>query len=259
MKSFNHYSGQYFTIEEAKIYYEEAGNKNKPVLLMLHGGFGNVEDFNSILSFLPDQFHILGIDSRGQGKSTLGAQKLTYERIQLDIESLLQFLRIDKVSIIGFSDGGIVAYRLASFSSLNIEKLVTIGSRWNINDALLTKEIFLKITPDSWKEKFPETYSSYRRLNPEANFNFLTTSILNMWLDTTPSGYPNESVSKINCPTLIVRGDNDHLLSRKSVADLAEHIKKSTLLNIPFAGHVAFQDQSEIFNTILNQFLAHKN
>ena len=255
MISFDHHTGNYLNVDDAKIYYERIGDPQKPALLLLHGGFGTMEDFNSILSSLADKFYITGIDSRGQGKSTLGKQKLTYERIQLDAEAVLQYLHIDKPTIIGFSDGGIVAYRLASCSSLPIEKLVTIGSRWSENDALLTKELFLRITPDSWKAKFPDMYHHYQLLNPEAEFNFLTTAIKNMWLDTTSSGYPGEQVKKINCPTLIVRGDNDHLLSRKSAAELAARIKNTTLLNIPVAGHVAFRDQPEIFKRVLNPFL----
>lgn len=258
MNSFNHNVGQYLHIEGAKIYYEEIGDKSKPDLLLLHGGFGTINDLDAILPSLIDKFHVIGIDSRGHGKSTLGKQTLTYARIQLDVEAVLKSLQIEKLNIIGFSDGGIVAYRLATYSSLNIEKLVTISSRWNIKDALLTQGIFLKITPESWREKFPDTYSNYQMLNPEADFNTLTTSIIKMWLDTTATGYPNENVDRINCPTLIVRGDKDHLLTSKSVAELKEHIKNSALLNIPFAGHVAFQDQLAIFNDVLNQFLQSK-
>jgi pimeloyl-ACP methyl ester carboxylesterase len=258
MKGFNHSAGQYLHIEGAKIYYEEAGNKSKPTLLLLHGGFGTINDFDAILPTISDKFRIIGIDSRGHGKSTLGKQILTYARIQLDVEDILKSLHIDRLNIIGFSDGGIVAYRLATYSSLYIEKLVTVGSRWNINDALLSREMFLKITPENWRVKFPDTYANYQRLNPEADFNTLTASIIKMWLDTTEAGYPNENVDHINCPTLIVRGDKDHLLTGKSVAELRGLIKNSALLNIPFAGHGVFQDQLTIFNDMLNQFMQAK-
>src|SRR5450755_3055617 len=120
MKTFNHQSGQYLNIDSGKIYYEMAGNENKPVLLVLHGGFGTMEDLNY-------KFNILGIDSRGHGKSTMGLQELTYERLQKDVERVLEKLDINEFSIIGFSDGGVVAYRLASFSNFRIDKIVTIG------------------------------------------------------------------------------------------------------------------------------------
>ncbi|MEJ7822655.1 MAG: alpha/beta hydrolase [Chitinophagaceae bacterium] len=110
MKSFNHNSGQYFSIDKAKIYYEEIGMPTQPILLLLHGGFGTIENFNPIIPDLFDKYRIIGIDSRGQGKSTTGNENLTYELLQNDVEALLHYLNIESLSIIGFSDGGIVAF-----------------------------------------------------------------------------------------------------------------------------------------------------
>lgn len=255
MRNFDHNSGEYLNIDGARIYYEVTGNENNPALLVLHGGFGNIEDLNIILPDIDKEFKVIGIDSRGHGKSTLGSKALTYEQIQKDVERVLQHLNIDTVSIIGFSDGGIVAYRLASLTSLKIEKLVTIGSPWHLKHIEPVKEMFLTITGESWRNKFPATYDAYQKLNPEPDFNALAQSIVKMWLDATSSGRPNEAVKNISCPLLIVRGDDDSLLSREGVFELSGLVKKPTLLNIPFAGHAAFEDQKEIFMIILNKFL----
>jgi len=255
MKNFDHKSGKHLQIDGARIYYEAAGNEDSPALLFLHGGFGNLEDFNTILPDLDIDFRVIGIDSRGQGKSTLGEQALTYEQIQKDVERVLEHLNINTLSIIGFSDGGITAYRLASLTSLNIEKLVTIGSRWHLKNTELTRGGFLKITGESWRKKFPATYDAYQKLNPEPDFDFLAQCLVKMWLDSNSSGYPNEVVKNISCPLLIVRGDDDHLLSREAVVELSGFVKNSRLLNIVFAGHAAIEEQKEIFMISLNEFL----
>jgi pimeloyl-ACP methyl ester carboxylesterase len=52
MKNFDHHSGKHLEINGAKIYFEVTGNESSPALLFLHGGFGNIDDFNSILSNL---------------------------------------------------------------------------------------------------------------------------------------------------------------------------------------------------------------
>jgi len=255
MRRFDHQSGEYLDIDGARIYYEVTGKENRPALLVLHGGFGNIEDLNTILPDLEKEFKVIEIDSRGHGKSTLGTKALTYEQIQKDVERVLEHLNIDTVSIIGFSDGGIVAYRLASLTSLTVEKLVTIGSSWHRKNVEPMKEMFSTITGESWRQKFPDTYDAYQKLNPEPDFDVLAQSIIKMWLDSNSSGRPNEAVENISCPLLIIRGDDDHLLSREAVIELSGLVKKSTLLNIPFAGHVAFEDQKEIVTTILNEFL----
>ncbi len=255
MKNFDHNSGTYLDIDGAKIYYEITGNEDCPVLLLLHGGFGNIEDFNTILPDLNSKFKIIGIDSRGQGKSTLGTKTLSYEQIQKDVERILAYLQIDTLSVIGFSDGGIAAYRLASLTSLNIEKLVTIGSDWHLKHTESMREVYLKITGESWRKKLPATYTAYQKLNPEPDFDGITESLVKMWLDSSSSSYPNEAVKNIFCHLLIVRGDNDHLLSKESVVELSRLVKNSNFLNIPYAGHCAFEDQKEIFMISLNEFL----
>ena len=253
--NFDHHSGKHLEIEGARIYYEVTGNENSPALLVLHGGFGNLTDFNSILAKLSREFMVIGIDSRGQGRSTLGPDRLSYERLQKDVERVLEHLEIDAFRLIGFSDGGIIAYRLASLTTLKIEQLVTIGSRWHSKYLAQSREILSRVTGESWRQKFPGTYDAYRELNPEPDFDSLAQTIVRMWLDSKPSGYPDEAVKNISCPSLIVRGDDDHLVSREAVVELCRVVEHSTLLNIPFAGHVAFEDQKEIFMTILNKFL----
>jgi len=255
MRNFDHNSGEHLQIDEANIYYEVTGNENSPALLFLHGGFGNLEDFNTIIPDLDKDFRVIGIDSRGQGKSTLGEQILTYEQIQKDVERVLEHLDIVTVSVIGFSDGGIAAYRLASLTSLNVEKLVTIGATWHWKNTEPTREIFLKVTGESWRKKFPATYDAYQKLNPEPDFDVLAQALMKMALDENSSGHPNEAVKNISCPLLIVRGDDDHLISKETVFELSEIVKGARLLNIPFAGHAAFEEQKEIFMISLNEFL----
>jgi pimeloyl-ACP methyl ester carboxylesterase len=255
MSGFQHKTGQYITIENAKIYYEETGNKEGEVVVLLHGGFSNIEDLNSITPALADKYRIIGIDSRGQGKSTLGHPTLNYQLMQEDTEAVLKELDIDEVTVIGFSDGGIIGYRMAISSNVRIKKLITIGAPWCVDDVRATQEIFDRKTPESWKNEFPETYETYMRLNPEPDFDKANKAILGLWQDESDINYPNEKVKEINCPVLLVRGDQDQLFSRKSIVQLADLVKNSHLLNIPNAGHAAHEDQKEIFLIALKQFL----
>lgn len=247
MIKFDHISGNYLKIEKAKIYYEITGSSNKPTLLFLHGGFGNIKEFNGILPELEQEYTIIGIDSRGQGKSTPGSKRLSYQRIQKDVEQVLNHLNIDTLSIISFSDGGIVGYRLAAKTSLNIEKFVTVGANWHSKNLESVKDLFQSITAESWRAKFPETYEAYQRLNPQPDFETLTEAMISMWLDSGSSGCPNEDVKNITCPLLIVRGDDDHLISRGVSFELSKLVENSMLLNIPFAGHVAFMIRWKYF------------
>lgn len=255
MKGFNHESGNTLSIGGAVIYYEVLENPGKPILLLLHGGGGNIEDLNSMLPYLQDSFHIIGIDSRGHGRSSIGNSTLTYERLQQDVEAILTSLQINKVNIIGFSDGGIIGYRMAAESTIRVEKLVTIGGTWSTDDIRATEELLKGFSVELWQTYMPASFEIYQKLNPEKDAQRTLEQIKSMWIDESPTGYPNEKVKLITCPTLIIRGDSDRLFLRESAVKLANNIENASLFNIPFANHGAFDDQKEIFQLILNQFL----
>ncbi|MDR0750834.1 MAG: alpha/beta hydrolase [Tannerellaceae bacterium] len=249
---FNHKTGAYLEVDGANIYYEEIENRGKPALLFLHGGFGNMEDFNSILPMFANDYHIVGVDSRGHGKSTLGTGKLTYKRLQLDVEAVATHLKLKDIAIIGFSDGGIVACRLAAASGIPIRKIITIGATWRLSDAELMEKIVEGIRLDDWKGYFLD---SYQRHNPQPDFDRFTKCIIEMWIDKTEDGYPLESVEKIIVPTLIIRGNDDDAFPLESAVKLASKIEKSLLFNIPFAPHDAHNKYPQMFETVTKEFL----
>jgi pimeloyl-ACP methyl ester carboxylesterase len=253
MDPFDHRAGKTLSVQGAELYVEVRGDPTRDPLLLLHGGLGNIEDFNDLIAQL-DGFRIIGIDARGHGKSTLGDAPLTYAYLQQDVCCVLDALGIRKTCVIGFSDGGIVAYRLAIQHAERVEKLVAIGAPSRLTPQ--TAAILARVTPQSWKTKFPEMHAAYMKQNPEPSYDALVDASVKMWLDTSASGYPSESVKNIRCPTLLVRGDDDHLFSIDEAVELRRSIEASKLLNVPFAGHVAFADQSEICAASLRRFLS---
>ncbi|WP_419177517.1 alpha/beta fold hydrolase [Pseudoalteromonas luteoviolacea] len=52
--------------------------------------------------------------------------------IQNDVLTILSFLKISQFSLFGFSDGGIVAYRIAVQYPEKVSRLITLGSQWRL-------------------------------------------------------------------------------------------------------------------------------
>lgn len=252
---FNHKSDTFIEVDSAKIYYEENGNNQKQCIIFLHGGFGNIEDFNQIIPLLDNEYYIIGIDSRGQGKSTLGNIELTYEQIEKDVACIINKLSLKNPIILGFSDGGIVALRLACSQKFKINKLILIGTSWHSKSLENSRKFLEAITAEKWKEKFPETFKKYQKINPNPDFENLTKSMVKMWIDEKTTGHPNENVKNISIPTLIIRGDKDHLISKESSFELSENIPDSDLANIPFSGHEVYAERPQMIMIIINEFL----
>jgi pimeloyl-ACP methyl ester carboxylesterase len=62
-------------------------------------------------------------------------------------------------------------------------------------------------------------------------------------------------LSKLKCPTLIVQGEADQYASPQHAKDIAEAIPRAELWLIPEAGHMLPQENANLFNPILLQFL----
>lgn len=255
METTGQQEGKYLQIGTARIYYQVAGVPDGPILLMLHGGLGTMEDTAALHPYLYQHYKVIKVDSRGHGRSTLGSEKLTYERIQHDVEQILHHLNINTLSVLGFSDGGIVAYRLAAFTKLNIKKIITIGATWHYKNTETTRPIFEKLTAQSWTEKFPDTVKLYEQLNPQPDFGKLVEAAKVMWLDAGASGHPNEAVSEITMPLLIIRGDKDHLTRAEDVIELSHIVKDANVFIVPFAAHDAFNQQADVIGKFVVDFL----
>ncbi|MBK0382601.1 alpha/beta hydrolase [Pedobacter sp. SD-b] len=254
MQELDHTNGNYIENKTAKIYFEETGNPQNTPLLLTHGAFGNLEDFNLIVSKLIKDFRVIAIDSRGHGKSTLGDKELSYELLQSDVEAVLNHLQLAEIDMIGISDGGIIGYRLACYSNIKINKLITISSRWDYGNVLATKELLKNEDADYRRKNNPEPYHQYQKLNPEPNFDLLTEQLHKMWFKK--ESYPAGDVKNIKSETLIIKGDKDKVIQRSFVFDVAEFIPNSNLMVVPFAKHLVYKEEPEILMKAINEFLA---
>ncbi len=255
MKPFDHQSGQHLFVDAARLYVEQAGPSSGYPVLYLNGGFGHIAEFNLMMPHLPESIQLIGIDSRGHGRSEMGSVPLTYQQLERDVVQIVEQLELSALSVIGYSDGGVVALRLAASKQLNIDKVVAIGAHWQLKASDPVREHFAQMTPESWRMEFPASYDAYQVLNPEPNFERFAHEVLGMWLIDDPvTGYPNESVCQIESELMIVRGDDDPYLTPGSMAELATLVSHSHLFNVPYAGHGVHEDQPEMLASVLDQF-----
>lgn len=253
--TFSHTTGRLVASSDAEIYVEELGIANGPVLLMLHGGFGTIEDFNSITPILGRHFRLIGIDSRGHGRSSLGSTKLSYKALEGDLAAVINDLDLREFSIFGFSDGGVVAYRYAVRRDPRLQKVITVGASWEMNENESCWELISGMTGEAWKGMFPASYDAYMRLNPQPEYEKYSASVVSMWTDLSADGHPDESMRGITADMLVIRGDNDFLTNLESMARLKALSDRISFLNIPCAEHVAFDESPEIFLRAVGQFL----
>ncbi|WP_433834637.1 alpha/beta fold hydrolase [Flavobacterium anhuiense] len=237
--------GKFVAINGAKIYYEEYG-KGEP-LLLIHGNSGSIKSMGNQIDYFKSKYRVIAVDSRGQGKSELKTDSLTYVQITKDMEALVNHLKLDSISIIGWSDGGIVGLQMGISGKSKIKKIVTMGANlrpdstavnsWAIKEVLnMRKVVFSKI-----KEK-------------DTSENWLLLKQLTGLVVDQPN-IPAKDLSKIKAKVLVVGGDKD-VIKNEHTVEIFENLSKAQLCILPGETHFAPASSPEVFNAVANKFLS---
>jgi pimeloyl-ACP methyl ester carboxylesterase len=237
--------GKYIEINGAKIYYEEYG-KGEP-LLLIHGNQGNIKTMGNQIDSFKSKYRVIIADSRGHGKSELKTNALSYEEITADWEGLVNHLKLDSVSIIGWSDGGIIALTMGINDKIKIKKIVAMGANLRPDATALPYSVVLKI----WKERM-NIESKITEKDTTRNWK-LRKQHYGLMLDQTP--IPLSDLSKIKAKVLIIAGDEDEVKGEHSL-EIYKNIPNAQLCIMPGATHFAPASNIELFNGITDRFLS---
>jgi len=255
MAEFNHVRGRHLETGSALLYVEELGDPSASPLLVLHGGLGSMVDLNLLIRRLPQTRRVIGVDLRGHGRSALGGADLSYAQHERDILGVLDGLDLRRTDVLGFSDGGITAYRLAISAPDRIGRIVAIGATWK-TPVGATRERLAGMTAETWRKRFSESVGYYERVNPQPDLERLVDACVKMWTDPGPSGHPNDRVGEIRCPLLATRGHRDPLCSLQETAELCARLTDAEFLNLPYAGHEVHKEADSIVANYLVRFLS---
>jgi pimeloyl-ACP methyl ester carboxylesterase len=100
-------------VDGASIFYREAGSRDAPTLLLLHGFPTSSHMFRDLIPLLADQFHLVAPDLPGFGLSDLPGRGLTFDRIAQTIDRFTQVLDLDRYALYVFDYGAPTGFRLA--------------------------------------------------------------------------------------------------------------------------------------------------
>jgi pimeloyl-ACP methyl ester carboxylesterase len=235
----------YAPVDGIRIYYAEFG-RGEPVIL-LHGGLGNLEQFSNQIPALETHYKVIALDSRGHGRSTRSATPFSYHLMADDVLSIMDYLRIPKAVVVGWSDGGIVGLDLAIYHPDRLTKLIAIAANYSVSGLHNHKTKSETLT-----EYYTLVRSDYERLSstPKDYDKFLA-AMRAMW--RSQPEYTSAQLTSIHVPTLIVDGEYDEVVQREHTEKLAHLIPGAKLVIIPGSSHfVLFQRPDALNQTILS-------
>lgn len=193
----NKLSGKYYQINDIKMYVETYGQGNP--LVLIHGNGGSIEHLKNQIAYFKKTRKVYVADSRGHGKSSfVEGQLYNYDILAKDWAVLLDSLKISKVDIFGWSDGGIIGLLLARDYPTRIGKVYSYGANLTPSKDATDPRI------DNGLRKFVNSQ------DPKTAFEKNNLAIMKMMID-----YPNydfKSFNNVTIPIMIATGDHDLIL-----------------------------------------------
>lgn len=227
--------GQYIDLGDAKIYTEEYG-EGEP-LLLLHGNNGSIEDFYRQIPFFAKHFKVIAIDTRGQGRSTdLSSGAYTYNGFAADLYKITQSIGLQKVNIVGWSDGGNTALTFNLAHPEMVNKIVAIGA--NLDPTGVKESLLATFKKQLSTDSLPRNHRLIRLMLDHPHI--------------TP-----QQLQSIKNPVLVISGSDD-VIKPEHTQLIADQIKKSQLQIIPNSTHYVPFEQPDQLNKIILQFLKGK-
>jgi pimeloyl-ACP methyl ester carboxylesterase len=125
----NDQAGHYVQTPDAKLYYERYGEGGQPVVFLHGGEYGYIDEFAEVIRQVSKQRTVIAIATRGYGRSERGTRPLSHRQFAEDAALVIKdiFKPGEKVDVMGFSEGAITSYILASSHPELVRRLVAIG------------------------------------------------------------------------------------------------------------------------------------
>ncbi len=273
-------------IDGLEIFYREAGPKDAPTLLLLHGFPTSSHMFRNLIPALADKYHVVAPDYPGFGSSSAPSVKdfdYTFDNLANLIERFTETVGLKTYSIYLMDYGAPIGYRLAAKHPERVQTLIVQNG--NAYEEGLDNE-FWKPVKVYWKDRSKKQGDSLRALlTLEATKWQYTHGVRNLetispdtWghvqplLDrpgnqeiqlalfysygSNPPLYPQWQAyfRKHQPPTLIVWGQNDPIFPAAGA-----HPYKRDLKNLEFhlldTGHFALEEEGAEIATRIREFL----
>ena len=227
------------------IYNKGGGN---PVLLV-HRGTSNAETWGNQVPVLMRNHEVILGESRGHGRSTRSGKPYSYQLMADDYVGLLDYLKIDTVALVGWSDGAIIGLDIAMRHPERLTKLWAYGANTQVSalkDGADKNPVVMEATALQGKE--------YQRLSPTPNdFDSFAATIGQMW--NTQPDYTSADLAKITTPTMIVDGQYDEYIKPEHTEAIAHEIPGARLLIMPNMSHWGHWQNPTLYNRELIAFL----
>jgi pimeloyl-ACP methyl ester carboxylesterase len=273
------------TVDGLDIFYREAGPRDAPTILLLHGFPTSSQMFRNLMPALSDRFHLVAPDYPGFGQSAMpraDAFEYTFDRLADVIDAFTQRLGLTRYSLYVMDYGAPIGFRLAVRHPERVQALIVqngnayeeglrefwepLRAYWkaptDANAAALRKFLVLEatkwqythgvrnveaISPDLW---VADQYRLDRPGNQEIQLRLFYNYRSNLLLYPTWQAYFRTHQP----PTLVVWGKNDHIFPPEGALPYQRDLTQIEV-HLLDTGHFALEEDGAVIADHIRRFL----
>jgi 2-hydroxy-6-oxo-6-(2'-aminophenyl)hexa-2,4-dienoate hydrolase len=269
------WTSRYVDAGGVRTHYLEAGNADKPTVLLIHGGGAGADSIGNWRHTIPQlaaDFRIVAMDMLGFGR-TAKPESLVYSQGARNkhLADFLAALNLPRIPIVGNSMGGATALGLAMEHPERVERLVLMGSA-GLNAEItesLKPIVFYDYTPQGMERLIkaltgarfkisPDLVTLRHQLSVDPDTRRAYTAAMGWIREQGGLFYPEEAIAKVQTPTLVINGKDDLVVPMANAYKFLQLLKNSWGYFIPHCGHWAMLEAPEEFATVTRNFLQAK-
>lgn len=247
-------------LDDIKLNYKVEGTGYP--LVFIHGLADKIEYWMPLTNNLKKDYKTICFDLRGHGKTDLGNEIPDIDLYAKDLFDLLNYLKIEKATLIGLSLGGSIAMNFAikypelcsklvimnSFSELNPETIQIFDNLEKKLD-LGYEEFCHEILPHSIPQEVYEENKDIIEATIKADAKTVNIQGLINAMNACRNVSITNKLDKINVPTLVITGEDDDFTSPSIQQKITENIKDCKQVFIKNSKHNLLIEQN--INTLL--------
>jgi pimeloyl-ACP methyl ester carboxylesterase len=276
----------FFDVEGASLVPEGATMREKPTLVLLHGGPGlDHSIYKPSFSALADVAQVIFLDHRGNGRSDRDPQESwTLAQWGDDVRGFCEALGIARPIVFGASFGGMVAMAYATRHPDHPAKLILVSTE-AAGDTYFERRVALferfggpevgalarrrfldghtdAATLDTWLRLAFPLYKRTPR-DPQVVQRAVRHPEVTHWF-TRPGGEGHTfnlfpALSRVRCPSLVLGGEEDPMTPIECQAAIAAALPPNLVRfeRFPDCGHTVLPDAPESVMTVIRDFIVH--
>jgi pimeloyl-ACP methyl ester carboxylesterase len=235
-------------VNDIKMYYAEYGEGDP--ILFIHGGLGNAEVWGHQVADFAKDHRVIVADSRGHGRSTRSQQPFGYDLMTSDYVALLDYLKIDKVTLVGWSDGGIIGIDMAMKHPEKLTRVIAQAA--NVTTDGVKADVMDNKTFNDYINVAGE---QYRKLSPTPNeYDAFVKQISEMW--ATQPAWTAADLGKISVPVTLAIGDHDEAVKLDHTEMMAKQIPGAKLVILKDVSHFAMLQDPAAYDGMVRGAMA---